>query len=545
MELMTMSNILDSTISLIEEVRTFFNSGSFGNKYVSMLDTISSETSSPCVLAIAGKVKSGKSTLLNALLGVDLAITGKTETTATINVFKSGKPLSKDRPILCQWTDGSKEWKPKSFLDQLQGTDESVLSITSKIDRLIFYIEGNPLLDEITIVDTPGIGAIVGDGGDFHEIQTDKYFNLRERYQSETISISNSADAVLYLFNSVPTETDKQFLQGLYDGGKGLSSLNSIGVLAKIDKSPDIKESVPQFAKDFEKELFTILPVSAAVNKMLPDLQTANTIANLLRNGFASERGFETAMLSEVAFFHDSLPDCSLSVEERRCLLSKLGTSDATWEAYKVILTELYTSNNIKESIDRLNLFSGLQDLKNLIYEHFFNRSRLLRCGKILSKLGKILSIFTYSDYYLNSEYNSRIKPQLLLKCKEIDNPYGTILTKIVSDNIPNDNEFAQMKSNLQSFKNQTEELLQKLKEVNDLYMAFQKVISKKDEFTASEFDELSLLFSGKESHQDCIERQRYWSFIQNSSAPNSIRQYVAGVARSRYINLIIANEQD
>ena len=111
-------------------------------------------------------------------------MTGTTETTATVNIFKKGTPPSKETPILCVFLDGHKEWVSKQYLDSLQGTSKEALERTAKIDKLIMYIDDNPLLDYVTLVDTPGIGAEVGEDGDSHQIQTDAYFKLRERHHS-------------------------------------------------------------------------------------------------------------------------------------------------------------------------------------------------------------------------------------------------------------------------------------------------------------------------------------------------------------------------
>lgn len=203
-------NLLDETAAYIEHT-------TWRNKYSLALKSLQDELKAPCVLAVAGKVKAGKSFLVNALLGVDIAMTGTTETTATVNIFKKGIPPSKEKPILCVFLDGHKEWVSKQYLDSLQGTSKESLERTDKIDRLIMYINDNPLLDYVTLVDTPGIGAEVGEDGDSHQIQTDAYFNLRERHQQDTINLSNTADAIIYLFNTVPTETDKNFLASLYN----------------------------------------------------------------------------------------------------------------------------------------------------------------------------------------------------------------------------------------------------------------------------------------------------------------------------------------
>jgi len=64
------------------------------------LDTVAREAGENCTIAVVGRVKTGKSSFINALLGDDLAAVGAQETTATINYFRRGNP-NPDKPILC------------------------------------------------------------------------------------------------------------------------------------------------------------------------------------------------------------------------------------------------------------------------------------------------------------------------------------------------------------------------------------------------------------------------------------------------------------
>lgn len=73
---------------LLDETASYIDSTTWRNKYSLALKSLQEELKAPCVLAVAGKVKAGKSYLVNALLGVDIAMTGTTETTATVNIFK-------------------------------------------------------------------------------------------------------------------------------------------------------------------------------------------------------------------------------------------------------------------------------------------------------------------------------------------------------------------------------------------------------------------------------------------------------------------------
>jgi predicted GTPase len=125
---MEIISLIEKVQQLLDNMTTYIENTTWRNKYSLSLKNLQEELNSPCVLAVAGKVKAGKSFLVNALLGVDLAMTGTTETTATINIFKKGIPPSKDKPILCIYVDGHKEWISKEYLESLQGTSEEALT---------------------------------------------------------------------------------------------------------------------------------------------------------------------------------------------------------------------------------------------------------------------------------------------------------------------------------------------------------------------------------------------------------------------------------
>ena len=82
------NQIIEKTQVLLDDFTTYIDNSVWREKYGMGLKNLQQELNAPCVLAFAGKVKAGKSFLVNALLGVDLAMTGTTETTATINIFR-------------------------------------------------------------------------------------------------------------------------------------------------------------------------------------------------------------------------------------------------------------------------------------------------------------------------------------------------------------------------------------------------------------------------------------------------------------------------
>lgn len=532
-------NLLNRTKDVLDELAQCLESDLNESRNAMAIRALESDITSPCVLAVAGKVKAGKSFLINALLGVDLAMTGVTETTATINIFKKGKPIYPDRPVLCEWTDGTKEWVPREFLNALVGTGEETLKKTAKIEKLTFYIDDNPLLEDVTLVDTPGIGADVGDDGEAHEIQTEAYFKLRKRHQSDTVKLSNSADAVLYLFNTVPTETDKTFLQQLYNNGHGLTALNGIGVLSKVDKNVKQIDNIPKFASEFEKELFTIVPTSAAVERFLPAKEQATALRDKLRNGFNDGKYFKLAMGSESAFLHPKLPGCNIGVDERKGLLRAFGANDLPWSTFALIATQLYESEDIDSALGNLRKIGGIENLRQLVERHFFTRSRMLRANTVLTEMGNILSSILYSSTFIHQEEASENREACLSACKQLPEPQASILSSLVNQYVPSQEKIGSIKAKFRKIKGELESIREELDDANNCYLTYQKVVATPEDFSDDERQELNLLLSWHQMDSDLRQRQKYWSAVAAMSAPHSVRQTVALVAKKRYNKLI------
>jgi hypothetical protein len=175
------------------------------------MEALAGQVHEPCVVAVVGRVKVGKSTFVNALLGEDLAKVGTTETTATINYFAYGQP-DPERPVRCHWRGGKVTDESKAFLDGLQGNDLETLRRADGVDHLEYFLP-NPILKQITLVDTPGTGAVV----DEHQDRTAEFMQLndqlRARHDEDTRRLGDTADAVIYLVGHVAKASDGAFLQ--------------------------------------------------------------------------------------------------------------------------------------------------------------------------------------------------------------------------------------------------------------------------------------------------------------------------------------------
>ncbi|MEO8704353.1 MAG: dynamin family protein [Kofleriaceae bacterium] len=191
----------------------------------------------PLLVTVMGEFSSGKSSFVNAFIGADVAPTGITPTTATINVVRYGRErggriISRDGATLDLGWDALMAHLRALSPDQARGID--------RVEILVPL----PQLEKINIVDTPGLNSIQPE----HEA-TARAFIAR-------------ADAVVWVFTASQggKASEKKALRTIHEEGKRV-----LGVLNKADQlSPAETEEVTTFIRGELGELVeVIVPVSA------------------------------------------------------------------------------------------------------------------------------------------------------------------------------------------------------------------------------------------------------------------------------------------
>ena len=398
-------NEIQDTKDLIGEVLGFMSGTPWESDYKARLERLSDLCEMPCELAIAGKVKAGKSSFLNALLGVDLAMVGTTETTATINYFKYGCPEDPNRPVVVYWNDGRKpEAQTKEFLDSLQGHGKDVLERADKIDHLE-YLCSNDILKKITLIDTPGVGSVE----DIHEQRAADYFNpqrvtLRERHAKQSDSLTEGADAVVYISTPVPENNVRKFF-GEYM--PNISAFNALGVMTQIDRQNNagpevIHRMVNTLASSFRRELSTVVPVSAGVYHAVKKMQANGALGELQRKirqipedmfqkRFVAIQHAEAFCKPEASCkpeekayqkFYDS---CGLPYETRAAM-----SADMPWRVFYTIAIALYYKE-LDDAVEYLIDYSGMEKVMTILEKQFFSRSHAIRCSKIVKEIQEML----------------------------------------------------------------------------------------------------------------------------------------------------------
>lgn len=521
-------NPIEESEKLIDTAWSLFNKIPLGRQHLEQLSDLKVRLHQPCELAIAGKVKAGKSSFLNVLIGEDLAKVGDVETTATINRFCYGKPEFPDRPVKVVWNTGKVTFENQAFMNDLQGRTSEVLEMASKIDYLEYRIE-HPILRELTIVDTPGTGAVV----DEHQDVADMYFNLREKHKQQTRVCTSHADAVVYLIRAVPNMRDKSFLDDFKRNTEDGIPLNAIGVLSKVDENTSLladRVNQAQYLADcLKQQLSTVIPVSAILYKVVQEKKH-------LFNEWKQEiqvippKTFEMMLKSSAMFMKCRFSD--ITVEKRQTMKSGM-----PWSIFRTIISTLYHTNKIEDAVTELLDIANIDKVRHTIYDYFFKRSKLIRCSRVLADLYTMcLKIQTLGFYKLRKEtaiFARWEKFATQYKVHEAEGLAEYLRTQYLSlseiDNLENEVTH--------KLKSDIEKLQIDIQHIDKDFQTLSAIQTNRDLFTDEELNEFRALFgmNNKElSPNVIINRLEYWrgevafvnSTIKRQIINNAIEKY-------------------
>ena len=184
-----------------------------------------------------GEFSSGKSTFVNAFVGADVAPTGITPTTATINILKYGR--SRGGRVVYR-DNTSREITGEDLSESLSQIDDHEARRVRHVEILMPI----SVLEQVNIVDTPGLNSILPE----HEAVARNFLQR--------------ADAVVWLFtaNQAGKTTEKRALDSIRKQG-----VRVLGVLNKIDQltAAQIEEILTFVNNELGDRIETCLPISA------------------------------------------------------------------------------------------------------------------------------------------------------------------------------------------------------------------------------------------------------------------------------------------
>lgn len=512
----------------------------------------------PCVLAVGGKVKAGKSSFINALLGKQLAKVGELETTSTINMFRhisEAEPgYSPERPVRVVWENGSSTWEAADYVDSLQGNDSATLRRAEGISHLEFYVE-NPLLKELTLVDTPGTDAVVGEDGNAHQKVADRFFGLRQKHNKQTNAEMAGADAVIYLVGAVANAPSKRFLEDFRAVSLNASALNALGVLSKIDIDEQLlvnrKSQAESVAATLRDELYTVIPVSAGLYDVIEEHQ--NNFAQLQEwlkqippaafNFFMrSDRDYLTDNKVYLDAIYKGVPMEPPPVPVREQMKNGI-----QWSLFRTIAKTLYESDNVLAAITQLKDIANIDAVRKTVNKCFFDRSKILRCNSVLLSL-QVMALNVHRTVFAEMRRN-RADYDAWMSIINLGEQVGARdaavgLRRFISDNLPTTDKIDLLEK---EFYNQTilpiENLLLELHEVDGSFQVLALLRSRRNMWPETDYSELCNLFGlyGKPvfaEGTDFSERQSYW-MVKSSRFRDKRDRIVADFAVESYGKLL------
>jgi GTPase Era involved in 16S rRNA processing len=180
----------------------------------------------PLQVAVAGRIKSGKSTLVNALIGRRVAPTDVGECTRLVTRFQYG---TVDR-VEVVFADGRRQALPFDANGMIPADLDHKLD---EISHLEAYLT-NAVLQDVTVIDTPGLGSV----DDTSVARTQAV--LDGELDPVSKSAVAGAEAVLYVVTQSVRADDQQVLAAFTaaTASRDAGPVNAIAVLNKADTVP-------------------------------------------------------------------------------------------------------------------------------------------------------------------------------------------------------------------------------------------------------------------------------------------------------------------
>ncbi len=331
----------------------------------------------PLRLAIAGMVKAGKSTLLNALLGEQIAPTDAGECTRLVTWYR----YSVTPTITLHTHDGGTHRMP----------------VRRQKGRLVMDLGGVPVEDvewidvgwpleglkSMILIDTPGIASL-----------SEETSARATRFLTPEESPS-SADAVVYLMRHLHA-SDVKFLESFRDTAAGVAqTICAVGVLSRSDEIGsgriDSLLSAGKVARRYERDgdlaslVLGVIPVAGLVAEGARTLRESEYAA--FRELAGLERAERERLLVSADRFTRESDATTVSAADRRALLGRFGIFGVRL-ATALIRGGVESSSELADAMVRQ---SGLVELRQFVRDQFRTRSTTLKVRGVLLGLEKLI----------------------------------------------------------------------------------------------------------------------------------------------------------
>jgi hypothetical protein len=343
----------------------------------------------PLRVAIAGRLKAGKSTLVNALIGRRVAPTEVGECTRIVTQFRYG---TADRVDVVR-KDGSRASLP---LDE-SGMIPQRLGVARHEIAFVDVTLTSDHLRDLTVVDTPGLSSTntsVSAGARrflFNEAPID------EDIDDDSVGAISGAEAIVYVFTQSVRDDDLQALEAFRSISARLASnpINSVGLFNKVDKLvAGVSDPWPvagPLASDQTKVLRRVVSDVVPVVGLLAETTEAGRLTaadcEALRSLAQLPHTERLVLLASVDLFTSR--ECAVPREQRERLLRLLDLYGIGFAIAQLAARPQLASGDL---VRMLYQASGFPRLRHTLDQAFRWRTDAIKAGWALSSLEKVAS---------------------------------------------------------------------------------------------------------------------------------------------------------
>lgn len=341
------------------------------------LEECAARLDEPLRVALAGSLKAGKSTLLNSIVGQDIAPTDATECTRVVTWYRNGAT-----PQVTATAEGGESFNVPVTRRDGRLTFDLGERTADSVDRIDVDWPSSALV-RTTIIDTPGTSSL----------STEVSARTWDMLVPE--GGAPGADAVVYLLRAL-NASDMQFLGRIADHVGGESGpLGVIGVLSRADEVgagrmdalTSAKDVAARFAEELERTGLcqSVVPVAGLLALAARTMRQSEFSAlSALAQVPADDLGL--ALLSADRF---AKADSPLPVDGamRAQLVDRFGLFGIRLAVASIKLGATDSPTLAAELLER----SGLEELRQVIDVQFGQRAEQLKTHTALVTLVRIL----------------------------------------------------------------------------------------------------------------------------------------------------------
>jgi len=340
------------------------------------LESVRGALGAPLRVTLAGRVSSGKSTIVNALVGQRVAATDIGECTRIVTWFHFG---AHEHAILTR-RDGSEV--PLTL--QADGSLPAHLGEEpGSVERIDVWLSSEALR-EMTIIDTPGLASLTGAGDVTSELLA---------IDGDSRAAISFADALVFVMAGDAHEDEVAVLDAFRDllGGLRTTSVNAIGALNKVDRigggRPDAvdigRDRAVKLAGVLRGLLATVLPVVGLVAESTETGALSGEDMRSLRSIAGLDDGERELLLLSVERFVSW--DVPVTVEQRRELLRRLDITGV-----RSAVAAMVGGADVTAAIEQLRELSGLGRLRHTLAHLFTHRVDALKAEWAIATLDRL-----------------------------------------------------------------------------------------------------------------------------------------------------------